>query len=247
MKFTLTRTIGLDDASMTGELMPGAALGIFQDAALAHCAREGFPFRWFQDRGFAWVLAEIECRFHAPVMLDETIEITTWSRGIEGVRGYREFSVTRDGERVASASSLWIHVDVNRHRPARVPKELSGGFVPEPELAIKEASAISAPEARGDGRESVVGISFRDIDVYGHVNNSAYAAMIQTALWREFGLRAGFDAFRIIYKKEIPGSAPNVTVALRRNGRDFGFEVRGETVHAEGWFRLGEERALGLG
>lgn len=241
MRFSIQRTVGLGDASITGELTPSATLAMLQDVALAHCASVGFPFKWSRQQGFVWVFAQTSCVFHTPVRLDDAVDITTWSRGIDGVRGYREFLITRDSELVTSASSLFIYVDIGRLRPARVPNEVAERFSPEPQRALDEGTFVE-PTGPWDAELAArVSIGYRDIDINGHVNSAAYPSFIQTALFRELGITAGFRTFTITYKREIPAATQSVDLLLCRRAAGFRYEVRGEALHAEGVFTLASD------
>lgn len=243
MKFSFETVVGIDDVSMAGEALPSALLRIFQNAAIAHTLSVGFAAGWFSEHKRAWVLREVEYVKHAPVRLDDRLHVLTWSRGIEKIRGYRDFTLTRDGTRVVSASSTWIFLDSGTMRPIRVPEETIGVYEPEDERAIP---APLAEDAAGmdftDEKSMRISIGYRDFDINGHVNNTAYAGYLQTAVYREFGLLPEFRSLRITFRKEIRSGIAYADVKLRKSGATFAFEIAaGDAVCADGVIVLGPD------
>lgn len=240
MKVTIERIIEIDDVSMKGEVLPSALLRIFQDSAIVHSRQVGYSTKWFAENAQSWVLKKIAYGIHSPVRLHDNLTILTWTRGIEKIRGSREFKILRGDEHVISASSTWIFVDTKRRRPTRVPKEMLDAFETDPDFGIERPPDVDkAALAGGDVVRERLTINYGDFDINGHVNNTAYANYLQSAVYRSFGLLPEFIFFQIDFKKEIRSGVTDVDVVLTRSSDMFAFEIVAEdTVRADGVLRV---------
>ena len=165
----------------------------------------------------------------------------TWSRGIAGFRGYREYRIFSGEECVVSCSSLWIYIDLETKTPTRLPEEIVATFpilesAPfSPEL---DRFGRNAPES---SRAKTVAVSLRysDIDANRHVNNASYLEFLQTALAAE-GVEAAPRPTEVHVKfmREILPDAGGVRVLLESVGEKTLFSIAaGETICAQGQYR----------
>ena len=239
MKISIERLIEIDDVSMEAEILPSALLRIFQDSAIYHSTQVGYPTQWFTDNQQVWVLKEIAYKMHSPVKLHDHLTILTWTRGLEKIRGSREFKILRGNEHVISASSTWIYVDSRRRRPMRIHPEMFDAFKTDPDIGLEKSPDISDTFTDSEELSYSLAINYRDFDMNGHVNNTVYASYLQSAVRRVFKIQPSFESFSIDHKKEIRSDVTDVDVVLKRNGNLFAFEIKAEdVVRAVGLFGL---------
>ena len=156
----------------------------------------------------------------------------TWSSGIRGFRGYRDFRVYCGGELVVSASSLWLYVRLLTKGLVRVPAEIAATFPSRPGAVFRpELDKVKlVPPDAALAKTRPVSVRYSDIDGNGHVNNTAYFDYLQTAL-----AGSGFPArpanVEIQFLKEIPPETASAQVSL---------EARGPAIA----FSLGDQAAL---
>jgi acyl-ACP thioesterase len=166
----------------------------------------------------------------------ESLSVETWSTGIKGFKGIRDFRV-RDSRSqiIVAASSLWLYTSFKTKAIVRVPKDIAETFP----VGAEPAHFPNLEELDFDRPENAtlavpVTIRYSDFDVNQHVNNTAYFEFAQTALSR-------IDAdphpqhIRIKFAKAIPLGAHQVRVPIRSNGTVAQFTiVCGEEVCAVG-------------
>ena len=117
-----------------------------------------------------------------PPRWGQRIAIRTWfcSEGKAGARREWEVRDAETGELLASATSVWILLNMTKRRLARVPEEtrLHNALRVDDRGAIgRGAGARKVPDAADGGRTTeprTVDVALCDNDANGHVNNARY-------------------------------------------------------------------------
>ncbi len=226
-KLTFSTTVTYGDVDRNEVLSLPGLFRLLQEGAIRHANRFDAGTRAKETRGESWVLNRIAVSVLQHPHYEDALRVETWSSGIRGFRGYREFRVFCGDAPVASGSSVWLYVNLGSKAIVRVPRDILEVFprveggVFEPEL---ERLALPAPGA--DAAAVEVSVRYSDVDANNHVNNTAYFDFLQTALARA-GLPTLVKAVRIRFAKEIPPDAARVTVRLERQGGGAPFSVEG--------------------
>jgi len=206
-----------------------------QEAAIKHADQCGAGSRAKEDRGETWVLRTMAVSVHRYPHYEEPLRVATWSSGIRGFKGFRDFRAYCGGELVASASSVWLYINLRAKAIGRVPAEVAKGFPSRPQEVFRPDLERLWIEPPGDGcaaRE--VSVRYSDFDGNGHVNNTAYVDFLQTAL-EAGGYAPRPLELQIEYLKEIPPGTDSVTVRLEARERGVGFALAsGAVLFAKG-------------
>ncbi len=157
-----------------GTLALPALAGYLQEAAGQHAGALGVGIDALLARGLTWVLARERIEVLAPARLGDELAISTWPSGIERLLVSREFSVARDGEEVARASTAWLVLHVASRRPVRPEEVLDPALRPRLESLAPLAARLARP---GEGAaERKFDVRYSEIDWNRHVNNTSYLA-----------------------------------------------------------------------
>ena len=225
-EYTLDTTVAFADVDRDQVLLLPRLLKLLQEAAIKHADLFDVGTRAFAERGTSWVLNRMAVAIERYPRYEEPVKIVTWSTGVHGFKGFREFRVVCGQDPIVAASSLWLWVDLRLKMLARVPAEVAAAFpvgAGAPPFRADIEALRTAPPAAG---AAAVEISLRhsDIDANGHVNNTAFFDCLQTAL-----LRCGFPprprAIEIQFLKEVPATAERVTVHLEPRGTGTAFAL----------------------
>lgn len=224
-------------------LLLSGLFNLLQEAAIRHANQYDTGNRLLTDRGESWVLNRIAVGIQAYPTYEETVRVETWSRGITGFRGYREYRVYRGDTLLASASSLWIYVNLRTKSPLRVPEAVIATFPQLPGDAFEpELDRLQMPAPAGEGlRNTAVTLRYGDVDANLHVNNVAYVDFIQSAL-AAGGHAPRPRALQLKFMREIPPELAAVEVLSRADPADdssLAVSIQsGATVFATGrWVR----------
>jgi acyl-ACP thioesterase len=162
---------------------------------------------------------------------DEALRVETWSTGINGVKGFRDFRVyDAQGQVLVFASSVWVYISVKTKSLLRVPRDIAETFprgtepawCPELEKLSFEAPPVNAATV-------AIELRYSDFDANEHVNNAAYLDFVQTALARE-GCITHPRRVRLKYAKAIPSDTERVEVRLEPLGDKTRFSIEAEGV-----------------
>ncbi len=204
-----------------------ALLQLLQEAAIRHADMYGVGAQGLAERGTSWVLNRLAVEIVRYPRRDEALRVETWSTGVRGFRGYREFRLFAGAEQLLAGSSLWLWLDLRTRMLTRVPAELAGSFpvgrvgtAPhKPEL---ERLRFAAPAATAPA--TPVSVRYSDCDANDHVNNTAYFDFLQTALFRQ-GHSAHPRRIELQFLREIPPAAEAATVRCEARGDELAFAI----------------------
>jgi acyl-ACP thioesterase len=139
-----------------------------QDVAVADALDAGVEAR------SAWIIRRVTIEVAALPRFAERLEVRTWCSGM--AKSIAERTTTIEGDLGASVRSvaIWVHMDPETRRPARLPEIFQSGFA-ESAAGARPRSALRHPPSPPDDAEALDwGFTRADLDIAGHVNNTMY-------------------------------------------------------------------------
>ncbi len=180
--FTRTVEVGPGAADASGRLGYADTFGFFQDAAASHAELIGVGFADMAKKGRFWLTVKTHVSFFDRPPIMSRAELSTWPEAPGRMRGNRSYLLTRDGAVCAAGKTEWAVIDTASKK--LVPMQ----DVYPKELAFTRPSACVEPFARIDADFSAVEpyarytVRSTDIDVGGHMNNTAYVRAVMGTL-----------------------------------------------------------------
>ncbi|MBR5997478.1 MAG: hypothetical protein IK027_00015 [Deltaproteobacteria bacterium] len=246
MQFHIDFTVDYLMAGPEERLRLAALLRMFQEAAVRHAELRGFGGAEMARRHCAWVMYKLETDICGYPRVGETARVLTTLGGWKGLRAYRHFELWQEGKLLARGLSVWFMIDLESRRPLHITPDLfeavrtQPGFPPAvPEREWKPGKETSCE------REYPQNLRFSDLDANGHVNNTVYADLLETALaWENGGICPPLGNLRIQFNHEISPQVREVRVGIGTAAQGWNFAVMGtELVHAMGEVSLLEKKA----
>ena len=158
---------------MDGRVSIASVCNHLQDIASRHADSLGFGFEGLQQSGHFWVLARLHLMMDRLPGYGEQSRILTWPSGNERLVALRDFLIHDGHGQVGRATSSWVTVNAETHRPDRPDTVLNRRFIPEREHALTFPS--KAVTRLKDGEHTAAITARRaDMDINGHVNNVKY-------------------------------------------------------------------------
>ena len=118
--------------------------------------------------------------YHQPGW-DDAITIETWPRGLDRLFAMRDFKISNEkGDIIGDATTSWLIVDINTHRPARITDEIIKIVTRDDTIFPPRSEKIEFTEKLSEVYRRKVG--FADLDIVGHVNNVSYMAWCMDAI-----------------------------------------------------------------
>ncbi|GIV60613.1 MAG: acyl-ACP thioesterase [Rhodothermaceae bacterium] len=147
----------------------------FEEAAGNHAQALGLSVEQLASQGLTWVLSRLHVQVAAFPRWRDTVRVTTWPSGQNGLFALREFQVHDEGGRLlARATSGWVMIDVQRRRPVRLPGFLRAYLFPRPDRAVEDDFTRLRPPPDGYERARRFHVRYSDLDLNRHVNNVRY-------------------------------------------------------------------------
>jgi acyl-ACP thioesterase len=235
-ELTLDTIVAYGDVDRDGVLLLPGVFKSLQEAAIKHAHQFEAGTRAIFNRGESWVLNRMAAAIHRYPRYEEPLRVVTWSSGIRTFKGYRDFRVFCGDELVVAASSLWLYVNLKTKALVRVPEEVVTSFPSGPGAVFHaELDKLKLePPRPGPVQPCPVSVRYSDVDSNGHVNNTAYLDLLQTALVKR-GFPARPQKVAIQFLKEIPPGAESVDVCLEVQEPAIVFSLGGaEALFAQG-------------
>jgi acyl-CoA thioester hydrolase len=195
-RYVLEHRVSHADVDLLGELKVAALLGLLEQAAVEASWDAGFDPAYYTSQGRVWIIRRTRFERLLPVGGGDRLAVAThvldWRRA-RSLRSYDVRRVARDGDtqplddapQVARATTDWVYCDMTSGRPASVPDEMRRGFSGE-ELAMLPRARALPDEAPGTPVEMTLDVRPSLLDHVTHVNNAAYAAMLEDGAFALF-------------------------------------------------------------
>ncbi|MEO6651363.1 MAG: acyl-ACP thioesterase domain-containing protein [Ilumatobacteraceae bacterium] len=165
--FRTERTVRLGDVDAHGRLRLDAIARHLQDVASDDALDADLP------NAMGWVVRRTMIRIEQPGVLNERIALTTFCTGAGRSWAERRTSISGAEGAAIEAVSLWVQIDVDTGRPARLgPAFFDRYGTAAAERVVSSKLSLPAPPAGSRGTPW----SFRrsDLDPFEHVNNAAH-------------------------------------------------------------------------
>ncbi len=214
-----TFTVRYHEADRRGILKLANWFDFLQESAANHADELGIGYHDLNAINRMWVLSRLRLALRRPVRLGETLRVDTWPSSIRRLFAHREFTVrTAEGETVATASSAWLLLSADKHRPVR-PDTLAERLPAHPELPeFFQLAEKLQPEELPFQHEIPVRYSMEDVN--GHLNNAEYAGLVQDLAVALGENAPDFREIEVHYLAAI--QAPDrLRLFARRNGERF--------------------------
>lgn len=181
------------------ELTLPALLDYLQDCCSFQGEDLGIGVEYLEREHVAWVLSSWEIEIVRYPQLGEHIVVGTWPYEFKGFYGMRNFIVKDEkGETLIKANSLWVFMDTEQMRPARISTDVMEAYRAKIEAPLAGewgARKLAVPEG-GETKEAVQ-VARCHIDTNHHMNNAKYVQVAEEYLPEKFTV----ERLRVEYKK----------------------------------------------
>lgn len=180
-----------------GRATLASIINLFQDTTSLHSESLHMGVDYLKKVKRAWFLNSWQIVIERYPEVYEDIEVSTWSTGIQGVFGPREFCIkTQDGEMLVYAHTLWVYMDLEKKMPTKPSEEERAAYGEEPPLKMEYASRKIKLPKEAEAVDTVLVRKYH-IDTNRHMNNCQYVQLAAEILPDTFVVRQ----VRVEYKK----------------------------------------------
>ena len=163
------------DFDRYAHLLPSSILDVFQDVAGVNAEQvPGMTWKELSNAGLFWVVTRIKYEVVETPALHEQVIARTWPLAPTRLGFQRDYTMRKlDGSLLVKCSSDWILMDYKTRSFASARDFYNGpDDFSEEKVFDKKLRKIKTFEPEDEGTQ--FDVSFVDIDINGHVNNSKY-------------------------------------------------------------------------
>ncbi|MBQ9033726.1 MAG: acyl-[Lachnospiraceae bacterium] len=173
--YTFDGRIRYSEVDAGRKLTAEKTIDYFQDCSSFQSEDLGVGLDYMSENHFAWVINYWQICFERRPVMGEAVRTGTQPYEFKGILGMRNFMMeTLDGERLATANSVWSLLDMDKMYPMRIPAELIEKYKTEPRLEMDyKPRKIAVPKEGGEELETIV-VRRHHLDTNQHMNNAQY-------------------------------------------------------------------------
>ncbi|MDO4940056.1 MAG: thioesterase, partial [Lachnospiraceae bacterium] len=170
----------------TGYLSVPHTFTVFQDLAAESADALGVGFKGLGERGLFWLTAKTIVRFYRRPFMSDVVTLTSWPERPDGLKCYRDYTMTCRGEVLIAGKTLWAIIDQKKGELHKVEEAYPEGIILRDDIALSEDFSRLRPGLK-DMEIGKYTVKSTDIDVGHHMNNVAYihafASMFSVDQW----------------------------------------------------------------
>ncbi|RKM59895.1 acyl-[acyl-carrier-protein] thioesterase [Butyrivibrio sp. CB08] len=199
--YTFDSRIRYSEVDKNAELTIESLINYFQDCSTFQTQDGPANMAYLRQQGVAWVLNSWQIVINRYPRLCEEVTIGTIPYELKGFFGHRNFFMdTKDGERLATANSVWTLFNFEKGIPARISQEMVDAYPLGEKLPMDYGDRkIAIPEDAEIFEADEIQVRTHHLDTNNHVNNGQYIRMAIESL-PDKDIRVG--ALRAEYRKQ---------------------------------------------
>lgn len=128
--FHMQRRTRWSEIDPAGHVNNAAYLSFLEDCAMELMVERDWPAARMHADGYGIVARELRIQYQNPALLDDVLEVATWVSQVKRATVLRHYAIKRlhDGAPVVRAQALWVWVNLQTGRPARIPQPYLDAF-----------------------------------------------------------------------------------------------------------------------
>jgi medium-chain acyl-[acyl-carrier-protein] hydrolase len=228
MKVHITRALNYFDIGTDYRINLGSLFRLLQEASGKHADEAENAMTAVGRR---WILSRIAANIERYPEYGETVTAVTWHRGSRGYKTHREYELYARGDRIASATSVWLFYDLEAGRLLKIPHDTGDKYGVDNQAATTFDLEAWKPDT-GFEPQYTTRITTRptDYDPLNHVNNAVYFDYLSTLLSRNGTDSGRIKTICLQYNKQIGWDVEMLDAGYVTNGNTGLFKIYSDSV-----------------
>lgn len=175
-------------------------LGILQDTGAIHAEYMGVGLESMIKNNAFWVFTQQKLKMNKWPKWRDKVVVKTWPREIHGLKAYRDYSISVNGEVIGESVATFMVLDGNTRKPIKPSLDIDfSKFKVDCELTVTPEKIV-VPEGMEVSNTIIVRNS--DLDMNNHVNNTKYSQWILDTIPIEYHRAFVVEEFDINFISE---------------------------------------------
>jgi acyl-CoA thioester hydrolase len=116
--------VSVSDIDFNGHVNNLKYLEWMINAAVKHSESLGFNPDTYKKIGSTWFVKSHHIEYKLPAFEGDKLLLKTWIDEVGKIASKRKYEIYKNEKLLAYGETEWIFVDINTHRPKRIPKEV---------------------------------------------------------------------------------------------------------------------------
>tara|TARA_R110000868_G_scaffold31137_3_gene114304 strand:+ start:569 stop:1312 length:744 start_codon:yes stop_codon:yes gene_type:complete len=158
-------------------------LGYMQEAAWTNATKLGFSTYDMLKEGITWVVNRMYIEFLVLPTYPQVLKIETWPSDLDKYFAYRDFRVFDESHNLmVQATSNWLVLDIKTRKLIPIPDHIKDARFSVDRGGMDKIKGKCTFDQSKIENEFPIGVSWFDLDVNNHVNNTKYFQWILDSL-----------------------------------------------------------------
>ncbi|MEQ6120925.1 acyl-ACP thioesterase domain-containing protein [Reichenbachiella sp. MALMAid0571] len=158
-------------------------LGYMQEAAWTNATKLGFSTYDMLKEGITWVVNRMYVEFLELPSYPQVLKIETWPSDLDKYFAYRDFRVFDESSNLlVQATSNWLVLDINTRKLITIPDHIKNARFSVNRGGMDKIQGKCTFDQIKIENEIPIRVSWFDLDVNNHVNNTKYFQWILDSL-----------------------------------------------------------------
>ncbi len=157
---------------------------LFMDLATEHACSIDLGIGTLGKKGLFWLAVRTRIKFFRRPKIEEKVTLSTWPQKPFRMRNDRSYLISKDDEHLVEGKTEWAVLDTETNKLIRAEQIYPEGLIFEEAVFSDPFERVRDTFEEAD-KFAEYTIRSTDIDLGGHMNNSAYLRALFSSLSRE--------------------------------------------------------------
>lgn len=196
-------TVGSNDCSNQKCIKLPVLLDYLQEAAWHNATQLGFSTLDLMKNGITWVMNRMQVKVHQMPGHNQKLKIETWPASMDKYYTKRDFRVYAGDKVLVESASNWLVMDIAERKLIAIPDYIKdAGFVVDRNNLEAISGKLTYDDTKSE-RSTNLQVSWFDLDINDHVNNTKIYQWILEGLGSDFLNTHELTFIDILFKHEI--------------------------------------------
>lgn len=201
-------------------------INYMQEAAWTNATKLGFSTYDMLEHGITWVLNRMYVEFIELPAYPHTIKVETWPSDLDKYFTYRDFRVfNAKNELLVKATSNWLILDIKNRKLIPVPDQIKEAKFSVDRNGMEKIKGKSHFEENKSTSEFETPVSWFDLDVNRHVNNTKYFQWMLDSLSPDILEKRSIKSLDITFKAEVGYGEEIVSKSYALDSNSFAHQI----------------------
>jgi acyl-ACP thioesterase len=201
--------LGYNHVFQDGKISMTAVMEELEETASEHCRVIGEDIFSLLEKNSAWILKGGALEMNSYPGYSQKIRIETWISSLNRYRGYREFLIRDEENRIlGKCSTLWVFMDILKRSLIPIPGIFHREWQTCGQRPIDTQFKKNDYPILKEGILNTINLRRRDFDANRHVHNIRYLEWITESIPAEIYRNCQIREMEVLYRREALSENP---------------------------------------